>query len=198
MSQQLADRFSSHREALDTIPVDASVLTNRLATTKSFQTSDQAAFDQVRTSHDEDDNASTLSIRTLDLFRLPHAQRSQYIQRNSTYSAPQRENDVTGNRPMITYFNKQANEMERKMEIVRRTVREVEESLVSVEAQAAVGAMGTTVEGRDITAVTGGVAGRQDARRLNSALREFNDALRDVSGRIVDSRDALELLKQRR
>lgn len=198
MSCQLADKFPSHREALESIPVDASVLTHRLATTKSFQMSDQAAYDQVRANHDADDQASTLSIRTLDLFRLPHAQRSQYIQRTSTYSTPQRENDVTGNKPMIAYFNKQADEMERKMDMISRTVRQVEDSLISVESQAIQGARGAHVDGRDLTSVTGGVPGRQDARRLNSALREFNDALRGVSGRIVDAREGFEGLSGRR
>ena len=194
MSCQLADLFPSHREALESIPVDGFVLSNRLATLKSFQMSDQVAYDHVRANHDVDDDASTLSIRTLDLFRLPHAQRSQYIQRSANYSTPQRENDVTGNKPMITYFNKQADEMERKMEMITRIVRQVEGSLLSVEAQATQGARGVHVDGRDITAVTGGVTGRQDARRLNSALRGFNDALKSVSGRIVDAREGLEAL----
>ena len=198
LSQQLADKFPAHRAALDSIPADASVLSHRLSTTKSFQASDQAAYEQVRANHDADTEAASLSIRTLDLFRLPHAQRSQYIQRTSTYSAPQRENDVTGNRPMIAYFNKQADDMERKMEMVRRTVRQVEESLISVESQAIQGARGVHVDGRDLSTVTGGVQGRQDARRLNSTLREFNDALRGVSGRIVDAREGLEGLSGRR
>jgi nucleoporin p58/p45 len=195
LSCQLADRFTSHREALDSIPIDASVLATRLATTKSFQMSDQAAYGQVRAQHDADEQASTLSIRTLDLFRLPHAQRSQYVQRASTYSAPQRETDVTGNKPMIAYFNKQADFMEQKMGIIKRSVRQIEESLVSVETQAIAGARGVTVNGQDLTALTGGVAGRQDARRLNMALREFTDALKDVAGRIVDAQEGLEIIK---
>lgn len=84
--------------------------------------------------------------------------------------------------------------MERKMEMITRIVRQVEGSLLSVEAQAIQGARGVHVDGRDITAVTGGVTGRQDARRLNSALRGFNDALKSVSGRIVDAREGLEAL----
>lgn len=198
MSKDLADRFSAHRDALETIPVDAKVLTHRLEATISFQTSDQAAAEQVRAQHEADNNAAQLSIRTLDLFRLPHAQRSQYIQRASTYSAPQRENEITGNKPMVAYFNKQADDMDHKMQMITRIVKQVEESLGSVEAQALQGAMGMGVDGRDITAVTGGVTGRQDARRLHSTLREFNDALRGVSGRIVDAQEALEALKGRR
>src|SRR5258705_536810 len=99
---------------------------------------------------------------------------------------------------MITYFNKQADDMERKMGIITRIVRQVEESLISVEAQAIQGARGAHIDGRDITAATGGVTGRQDAKRLNSALREFNDALKTVSGRIVDAREGLEALNGRR
>ncbi|CCX29761.1 Similar to Nucleoporin nup45; acc. no. Q09793 [Pyronema omphalodes CBS 100304] len=198
MSAQLAEKFPTHREALESIPLDASVLSNRLATTKSFQLTDQSAYDQVRSAHEADDHAASLSIRTLDLFRLPHAQRSQYIQRTTNFNVPQRENDVTGNKPMIAYFNKQADEMEKKMEMIRNVVRQVEESLVSVESQAIQGARGAHVNGGDITNVTGGVAGRQDARRLNSALREFNDALKTVSGRIVDAQESLEELWGRR
>jgi nucleoporin p58/p45 len=198
MSAQLAAKFPTHREAVESIPLDASVLSNRLATTKSFQLTDQSAYDQVRSAHEADDHAASLSIRTLDLFRLPHAQRSQYIQRTTNFNVPQRENDVTGNKPMITYFNKQADEMEKKMEMIRNVVRQVEESLVSVESQAIQGARGAHVNGGDITNVTGGVAGRQDARRLNSALREFNDALKTVSARIVDAQESLEGLWGRR
>jgi nucleoporin p58/p45 len=198
MSAQLAAKFPTHREAVESIPLDASVLSNRLATTKSFQLTDQSAYDQVRSAHEADDHAASLSIRTLDLFRLPHAQRSQYIQRTTNFNVPQRENDVTGNKPMITYFNKQADEMEKKMEMIRNVVRQVEESLVSVESQAIQGARGAHVNGGDITNVTGGVAGRQDARRLNSALREFNDALKTVSARIVDAQESLEELWGRR
>lgn len=198
MSTQLAEKFPSHREALESIPLDSSVLSTRLATIKSFQLSDQAAYDQARANHTADDKAATLSIRTLDVFRLPHTQRSQYIQRGSEFNAPQRENDITGNKPMIAYFNMQADDMERKIGIIRRVVQQVEESLVSVEAQAIQGARGASIDGRDITAVTGGLVGRQDARRLNSALREFNDALKTVSGRIVDAREGLEALHAKR
>ncbi|KAI5805007.1 hypothetical protein EDC01DRAFT_354305 [Geopyxis carbonaria] len=197
LSRSLADRFPTHRVALETIPVDANVLEHRLATTKSFQTSDQVAYEQVRAHHDADDQASTLSIRNLDLFRLPHSQRSQYIQRASNYSTPQRENEITSNRPMVTYFNKQADEFERKLDVISRSVREVEDSLKSVEEQAAEGAAGLGIGGGDLTAVTGGVGGRQDAKRLNRTLREFNEALKDVSGRIVDTREGLVALTGR-
>lgn len=151
--------------------------------------------EQVRAHHEADNNASQLSIRTLDLFRLPHAQRSQYIQRASTYSAPQRENEITGNKPMIAYFNKQADEMEQKMNMITKIVRQVEDSLGSVESQTLQGAMGMDIDGRDFS---GGASGRQDAKRLHNTLKEFHDALRSVSGRIVDAREALEVLKGRR
>lgn len=81
--------------------------------------------------------------------------------------------------------------MEKKLDVVRRSVREVEESLRSVEGQAVAGGEGLGVGGGDLTAVTGGVGGRQDAKRLNRTLREFNEALKDVSGRIVDAREGL-------
>lgn len=152
----------------------------------------------MRAQHEADNNASQLSIRTLDLFRLPHAQRSQYIQRASSYSAPQRENEITGNKPMVAYFNKQADDMEHKMRMITRIIGQVEASLGSVESQALQGTMGIGVDGRDITAVTGGVSGRQDARRLHSTLEGFNDALMGVSGRIVDAQELLEALKGRR
>lgn len=100
---------------------------------------------------------------------------------------------------MIAYFNKQADEMEHKMEIVRRVVKQVEESLQSIESQAIQSAREVAaVNGMDRSAVTGGVGGRQDARRLINVLREFNDALKGVSARIVDAREGLEALKQRR
>lgn len=88
---------------------------------------------------------------------------------------------------MVKYFNGQADEMERKLGVIRRSVREVEESLRSVEMQAVVGGQ---VGAGDL--VSGGAQGRQDARRLNRTLREFNEALKDVSARIVDAREGLQ------
>ncbi|TGZ84917.1 hypothetical protein EX30DRAFT_360875 [Ascodesmis nigricans] len=194
ISDSLNARFPAHRNDILSIPTDASVLSHRLATTKLFQASDQAAYDSVRSLHDADNAASDLSVRSLDLFRLPHAQRSQYIQRSlpptsaTTAAAnPQRENDITSNKPMVKYFNGQADEMERKLGVIRRSVREVEESLRSVEMQAVVGGQ---VGAGDL--VSGGAQGRQDARRLNRTLREFNEALKDVSARIVDAREGLQ------
>lgn len=96
---------------------------------------------------------------------------------------------------MIAYFNNHAGTMEKKLNIFLESVGEVEASLKSVEQQAAMGGSGTGVNGEDLTAITGGVAGRQDARRLNRTLREFNDALKDVSGRIVDVKDGLRELR---
>jgi nucleoporin p58/p45 len=198
LAEKIKAAFPAHREAVETIPTDVSVLSNRLASTKSFQHSDQMAYEQVRAAHQEDEEASKLSIRTLDLFAIPHAQRSQYM-RSSSFATPQRENDVVGNKPMIAYFNKQANEMEHKMEIVKRVVRQVEESLQSVESQAIQSAREVAaVGGQDRAALTGGVTGRQDAKRLNNVLREFNDALKGVSGRVADAREGLEALKQKR
>lgn len=194
LSASLADRFPAHRTALDTIPTDASILAHRLATTKLFQSSDNAALAQVRALHDADDAASTLSIRTLDLFRLPHAQRSQYIARTIDRESGA---DVTSNKPMLKYFGDQADGMEKRLDVVVRSVREVEASLRSVEVQAAQGAQGAGVMGRDLTGVTGGLGGRQDARRLNRTLKEFNEALKDVSGRILDARDSLAVIEGR-
>ncbi|KAF8249087.1 hypothetical protein K440DRAFT_622769 [Wilcoxina mikolae CBS 423.85] len=194
MSGHLADHFLSHLEALQSIPLDSSVLSNRLATTKLLQLSDQATYDLIRANHDADDAASTLSIRTLDLFRLPHAQRSQCIQRNANYSSPQRENDVTGNKPMITYFNKYADDMQGKMVMMTRIVQQVEDSLLSVEAQATEGSRGAHDDGRNMATVASGVIGRHDTRKLNSALKEFNMAMKTVSGSIVDAREGLEAL----
>lgn len=102
---------------------------------------------------------------------------------------------MTSNGPMIAYFNNHAAAMEKKFHTFLESVGEVEASLRSVEEQAAVGANGAGINGEDLTAVTGGVGGRQDARRLNRTLREFNDALKDVSARIVDVKDGLRELK---
>jgi nucleoporin p58/p45 len=105
-----------------------------------------------------------------------------------------RENDITSNKPMINYFDTQIAKMDQKLDLFLESVQEVELSLRSVEEQATMGSIG----GENLTALTGGVGGRQDARRLNRTLREFNDALKDVSGRIVDSKDGIRALRSRR
>ncbi|KAF8537301.1 hypothetical protein BDD12DRAFT_888016 [Trichophaea hybrida] len=194
VSGHLAEQFLRHREGLESIPLDSFILSNRLATTKLFQLSDQATYDLMRANHDADDEASTLSIRTLDLFRLPHSQRSQCFQRNANYSSPQRQNDVTGNKPMITYFSKYADDMKGKMVIIIRIVRQVEDSLLSVEAQAIEGSRGRHDDCRNMATVAGGLIGKHDAKRLSSALKEFNKAMKTVSGSIVDARERLEAL----
>lgn len=83
--------------------------------------------------------------------------------------------------------------MEKALRLFLESVGEVEASLRSVEMSAGAG-MG--VRGEDVNALAGGgVGGRQDARRLNRTLREFNEALRDVSGRIVDVKDGMRELR---
>ncbi|KAH8150588.1 uncharacterized protein LAJ45_05284 [Morchella importuna] len=188
-AQALSALFPSHRATVDTIPSDTKVLAHKLATTKSFLSADQSALQAAQQHHVADNEAATLSIRCLDLFRLPPQQRTQYFQRS------EQENEVTSNGPMIAYFNNHAGAMEKKFHIFLESVGEVEASLRSVEQQAAIGANGAGINGEDLTAVTGGVGGRQDARRLNRTLREFNDALKDVSARIVDVKDGLRELK---
>lgn len=94
---------------------------------------------------------------------------------------------------MIVYFNTHALSMEKALRLFLESVGEVEASLRSVEMSAGAG-MGA--RGEDANALAGGgVGGRQDARRLNRTLREFNEALRDVSGRIVDVKDGMRELR---
>lgn len=93
---------------------------------------------------------------------------------------------------MIAYFNGHAASMEKALRLFLESVGEVEASLRSVEMSAGAG-MGA--RGEDVGMLVGGMGGRQDARRLNRTLREFNDALRDVSGRIVDVKDGMRELR---
>ncbi|KAH0613340.1 uncharacterized protein H6S33_009720 [Morchella sextelata] len=188
-AQELSALFPSHRAIVETIPSDTKVLAHKLSTTKSFLAADQAALQAAQQHHIADNEAATLSIRCLDLFRLPPQQRTQYFQRS------EQENEVTSNGPMIAYFNNHAAGMEKKLRIFLESVGEVEASLRSVEQQAAIGASSAGINGEDLIAMTGGVGGRQDARMLNRTLREFNDALKDVSARIVDVKDGLRELK---
>ncbi|KAG0639546.1 hypothetical protein HOY80DRAFT_1044735 [Tuber brumale] len=192
IATELTAHFPGHRATIDSIPSDTAVLTHKLATTKSFLAADDAALSTARQHHNEDDAAATLSIRNVDLFRVPPAQRSQYIAQQ--HNQPMRENDITSNKPMINYFDTQIAKMDQKLDLFLESVQEVELSLRSVEEQATMGSIG----GENLTALTGGVGGRQDARRLNRTLREFNDALKDVSGRIVDSKDGMRALRARR
>ena len=192
IATELTAHFPGHRATIDSIPSDTAVLTHKLATTKSFLAADEAALSSARQHHNEDDAAATLSIRNVDLFRVPPAQRSQYIAQQ--HNQPMRENDITSNKPMINYFNTQIAKMDQKLNLFLESVQEVELSLRSVEEQATMGSIG----GEGLTALTGGVGGRQDARRLNRTLREFNDALKDVSGRIVDSKDGMRALRAKR
>ncbi|PWW79977.1 hypothetical protein C7212DRAFT_361457 [Tuber magnatum] len=192
IATELTAHFPSHRATIDSVPSDTAVLSHKLATTKSFLAADEAALSTARQHHNEDDAAATLSIRNVDLFRVPAGQRSQYIAQQQ--NQPMRENDITSNKPMINYFNTQIAKMDQKLNLFLESVQEVERSLRSVEEQATMGSIG----GEDLTALTGGVGGRQDARRLNRTLREFNDALKDVSGGIVDSKDGMRALRARR
>ncbi|KAG0129239.1 hypothetical protein HOY82DRAFT_579787 [Tuber indicum] len=192
IATELTAHFPGHRATIDSIPSDTAVLTHKLATTKSFLAADDAALSTARQHHNEDDAAATLSIRNVDLFRVPPAQRSQYIAQQ--HNQPMRENDITSNKPMINYFDTQIAKMDQKLDLFLESVQEVELSLRSVEEQATMGSIG----GENLTALTGGIGGRQDARRLNRTLREFNDALKDVSGRIVDCKDGIRALRARR
>ncbi|KAL7269514.1 Nucleoporin nup49/NSP49 (Nuclear pore protein nup49/NSP49) [Rhizina undulata] len=204
IANELNARFPTHRELVESVPNDFEVLSHKLATTKSFLSADQAALENARALHQQDSDAASLSIRTLDLFRMPHAQRSQYLQRTGTFSAStagagvlpmQRENEITSNKPMIDYFNKHADQMEHKLRVFLDSVQEVEMSLKSVEAQAAQAIVDGV--GGEAGMVNGAAKSREDARRLNRALREFNDALRDISGRIVEVKDGLRELRSR-
>lgn len=192
--------FPSHRATVATIPSDTSVLAHKLSTTKSFLSADATTLQHAQAHHAADNEAATLSIRCLDLFRLPPAQRTQYFQRADNArlggggggTGGTAENEVTSNAPMIVYFNRHAESMEKALRLFLESVGEVEASLRSVEMSAGAG-MGA--RGEDVGVLIGGAHGRQDARRLNRTLREFNDALRDVSGRIVDVKDGMRELR---
>jgi len=48
--------------------------------------------------------------------------------------------------------------------------------------------------GQDLTVLKGRVSGWQDPWRLNETVREFNDALKDVRGRIIDTKYGMRAL----
>lgn len=192
IATELRARSSAHSKTIDSIPFDCLALEQKLTTTKAFLKDDEEALNVAKLNHLEDDKAAALSIRNADLFRPPTAaQRNQYYL--SHHLQQMREVDVTSNKPMINYFNAHAIDMENKLRVFLDTLNEVEHSLRSVELQATSTSDGPMAD--DMTILTGGVGGRQDARRLNRTLREFNDALKDVSGRIVGVKDGLRSLK---
>lgn len=88
--------------------------------------------------------------------------------------------------------------MESRLKQFLESVGEVEDSLRSVEVQAArkLASRGVLAESGGVSNSDGGDGGKQDeARRLNKALREFNEALSDTAVRVVDSKEGLRGLK---
>ncbi|KAI5807274.1 hypothetical protein DFH27DRAFT_312361 [Peziza echinospora] len=244
-SEGLAAAFPEHREMIQSVSGDAELMERRLLTTNSFLQSDASALDNLVKYQKLDDQHASLSVRTLDLLRLPHAarmlqsnlnnqsqqhllmqqqqQQQQQGQQGQSFSQPfsqsqypnaqnnmplagssvyapiptvssttTNEIDITSNVGMMNYFNRHGAEMETKLKTFLDSLAEVEASLASVEAQAQASA-GGQIGSLD---ATGGVGGRQDSRRLNQTLRGFNDALNDVSVRVVEAKEGLRELQQ--
>ncbi|KAF8466214.1 hypothetical protein BDZ91DRAFT_179010 [Kalaharituber pfeilii] len=254
-SEALAAAFPEHREMIQSVSGDAELMERRLLTTNSFLESDTAALQSLIKHQKLDDQHASLSVRTLDLLRLPHAARmlqAQYATTNpgqpnaaattsamgqSTFQIPgvagtsgagavgggmipagggatptasafaplptsssttTNELEITSNAGMIGYFTRHGAEMEARLKQFLESVAEVEASLRSVEVQAAMKIAGGDLSmGGALGGVGGGAAQdrKGDARKLNAVLREFYDALNDVSSRVVEVKEGLRELK---
>ncbi|KAF8417975.1 hypothetical protein EV426DRAFT_720925 [Tirmania nivea] len=74
-SESLSALFPEHREMVTSVRSDAELMERKLMTTNSFLQSDAAALETLVKHQKEDDQHASLSVRTLDLLRLPHASR---------------------------------------------------------------------------------------------------------------------------
>ncbi|RPB21533.1 hypothetical protein L211DRAFT_840718 [Terfezia boudieri ATCC MYA-4762] len=74
-SESLSAFFPEHRDMVTSVRSDAELMERKLITTNSFLQSDAAALETLVKHQKEDDQHASLSVRTLDLLRLPHATR---------------------------------------------------------------------------------------------------------------------------
>ncbi|KAF8438716.1 hypothetical protein BGX38DRAFT_1273654 [Terfezia claveryi] len=86
-SESLSAFFPEHRDMVTSVRSDAELMERKLITTNSFLQSDAAALETLVKHQKEDDQHASLSVRTLDLLRLPHASRLIQQQQQSAVAA---------------------------------------------------------------------------------------------------------------
>jgi len=176
------------------IPNDVDFVTRKLDTMQHALENDAAAIDGVRKSVKKDAADARLSFRAIDNLKLP--QQYHYtglwnvpaVSQSAGPKLPGDDDDEGGGTDLVSYFEAQAEEMGKTLEGYRRSVQDIEAHLKGVETN--------TVQQMQQLAFTKGRDGGQrsaedQVRELAAVLREFENGIMAVAGKVGGAREGV-------
>ncbi len=180
------------------IPNDAGFVGRKLETLQQALENDARAIDGVRRGVKADAADARLSFAALDNLKLPQQFHYTGLWNVPAVSRPggprlggeDDEEDAGGGGDLVAYFERQAEEMGRTLEGFRRSVDDIEAHLRGVEASTAQ-QMQRLAFGRGRDRDGGERSAEDQVRELAAVLREFENAIMAVAGKVGGAREGV-------
>ena len=178
------------------IPNDVDFVTRKLDTMQQALENDAAAIDAVRKCVKKDAADARLSFRAIDNLKLPqqyHYTGLWNVPAVSSQSAGPKlpgddDEDEGAGTNLVAYFSAQAEDMAKTLEAYKRSVHDIEAHLKGVETNMVQQMQQLAfTRGRD-----GGQRSAEDqVRELAAVLREFENGIMAVAGKVGGARDGV-------
>ncbi|KAI9821884.1 MAG: hypothetical protein M1827_002466 [Pycnora praestabilis] len=181
------------------IPNDVDFVSRRLDTVQRGLENDAEAIDHVRGLVKKDAADAKLSFRAIDNLKLPqqyhhtglwNVPSSASRLRGPQIPAEEGETEE-GSADLVSYFSAQADEMAKTLDNYRKNVHEIESHLRGVEAS-------TVQQMQQLMFMRGKDGGERSAedqvRELAAVLREFENGILGVAGKVGGAREGVQEL----
>lgn len=173
---------------VSTMPPDVEICARKLEALERSLEADAVSIEDAKKLARKDAHVARLSFKAISSLRMPAHLQSGINFRTETAGFTSTVDDASSSTDLLSYFDNQTEEMNKKLDVMKNQLSEVESYLYSIEAQQIAQTQSIRLShGRD-----GGVKSAEDQiKEMANALQSFEGGILNVASRITATRESL-------
>lgn len=173
---------------VSTMPADVEICARKLEALERSLEADAVSIEDAKKLVKKDASAARLSFKAISSLRMPAQMQSGLGFRADAAGLASTGDDASSSTDLLSYFDNQAEDMNKKLGVMKTQLSEVESYLSSMEAQQIAQSQSIRLShGRD-----GGVKSAEaQIKEMAGALQSFEGGILNVASRITATRESL-------